>query len=666
MDSTMIYRCSNAGENLGALPYESAIHDEDLSGADRLTVKTFASISKRDRLVWQDNAGDWHEHMADNPKRSHSGGRAVTTCDCSNSISELYGVIANGTRLSGSVQAVLTALLSGTRWTVGACSDFGTVEIESWHRSVRECIAELCTLTGGELVTEITVGAYKVTRRTVRIVDERGGKTVTRQFSYGRNVSGAKREVAADEVYTAIVGYGAKLDEEDDSDYAERLTVTVESGADLSKYGIPKPDGTFAHNFTTYTDNACTSAAFLTRQCKKILDSVDKPLVCYEFDVVQGDDDLWRDVRLGNRVSCVDSMFDPSIEVVERVSHIRRSLSGRMSCTVRIGARPNPTVEYFKAANKVAKQTTGNSVATTASSAISTLGEYSGGSHYALPESTPESMKITRLPNKLSYVPGETIDYSGIQCTLYTAQGTVYSDKWHTQGIIPFSELEFPIKTAYMSSQGVYGMMQLNGEYTGNFDDPSPVYSGIMGFYVETATGKNPYTYVEFMGAARMILWEVQSNRTFHYMVASKEPVIVTKVTKRGPTHNTSGKFVDTETVTIDMGLQSHTTYTDPEGTKHDVYYFFGSSGMGVWRSLPNHSSGGYYPNNYSTVQANRALARQLLYNDVDGMFHDDSIPVLWTRSDGTVLQDSFKITVDSKLIPDEDMPDPYDQGYAW
>lgn len=380
---TVIYRYTNSGRNLGQLKYDAATHEEDLDGTDKLSVTSTTDLDKRDKLVWQDASGDWHEHMVDHTERTRSGGGARTQSECSNSISELFGVMAPNSipKMRSSVKGILSHLLNGTRWKVGACSDFGTVELEVWHKNVRQCIAELCELTGGELETQIEMvpGGGGIRARYVRIVKQRGGGTVNRAFTYGKNVSNIKREVGADEVYTAIRGYGAKQNEKDDSEYPAPITVDVYSKLDLSRWGVPMNSG-YAHNWMTYTDSGCTDKAFLKRQCQRQLDVVSKPLVRYEFEVSEIED-IWLNVRIGSNVLCIDEGFNPAIHLSERVSHIVRNLKGKVSCRVAIGKRANPMVEQFKAQEKSAEKSSGNSSRTYSSSPVYTGGgsSYTGG-----------------------------------------------------------------------------------------------------------------------------------------------------------------------------------------------------------------------------------------------------------------------------------------------
>lgn len=362
MYETPIFHYYNDGTRLGMVKYDSAVHEEDLNGSDKLTITSEQLLWKRDRLLWQDSSGEWHEHIVDHSMGGHHGKRQVVTHECSNSISELFGVECQGTVYDGDVGYVLRNILEGTRWDTDKCSKFGTVRIEVWHKSVRQCLSELVDACQGELYTKITLdeSGDGISRR-IGIVKERGSQRVLRQFTYGRNVSKIDRDVGADEVYTAITGYGAKLDEDGVWEYDERLSVTLtDSTADLRRWGVNTPNGQLTHYKMIYTDDACTDLQFLATQCQRQLDVMSKPLVHYQFDAVDVMEDTWSDIRLGNRVMCIDDYFDPPIQLVERISHIKRNLRGRVSCIVSIGKRINPMVERFKATEKVTRQASGN------------------------------------------------------------------------------------------------------------------------------------------------------------------------------------------------------------------------------------------------------------------------------------------------------------------
>lgn len=678
--ATSIFRFTNSGEALGMLKYDEAVHEEDLDGTDKLTVTSQVTPAKRDRLVWRDNSGAWHEHMVDTTVKKHGENRPRTESTCSNSISELYGVIASGTKLKGTVQQIMTALLSGTRWTVGNCSDFGTVQIEVWHKNVRECIAELCEMTGGELETFIAVGNFNVIGRSARIVRARGSNRAVRQFMYGRNVTGINREVAADEVFTAIIGYGAKvaetalqaqldalnntdtsnyteeqLDAHNDSiadlqeklrkvrenDYAERLTVTVQSGADLSKFGIPSGSG-YAHNYTTYTDNGCTDATFLTKQCRGILRTLCKPLVRYEFDVSQTDDSLWSDVRLGNRVLCLDETFYPTLELDERVSYIRRRLAGRMQCRIAIGKRSNYLTKQYKAAEKTSKKTTGNNSNTSPYAPTNTNGNYSGEggnpSYDPTPGSMPTSLKITTPPTKTTYNEGERIDYTGIVCTLYDENGAVYTDSWYPDGIVPFEELIFTQEIAIGSKEYSQGIV-LSELLDGLYKQPAPISFGHAQM-IARFTSATIYEKSEWSGNFTAI---GTSDHSLRIIFASETPstdvnrnVYRKQYTPGTDTDTPEGeyKLIASQTTTLDS------TYTKDGKT---VYYGQVSSYfVGYGETEPSAT----YIGSSDPLSHAGPTAWAIIYGDVRQIADPTSIPVSWTRSDGETLSDSFNITV--------------------
>ena len=60
----------------------------------------------------------------------------------------------------------------------------------------------------------------------------------------------------------------------------------------------------------------------------------------------------------------------------------------------------------------------------------------------------PTYISIISDPTKTTYNDGDTIDFSGIQVQLVKKTLEIYTDSRYTNGIVPFSELSFPITTA--------------------------------------------------------------------------------------------------------------------------------------------------------------------------------------------------------------------------
>lgn len=78
----------------------------------------------------------------------------------------------------------------------------------------------------------------------------------------------------------------------------------------------------------------------------------------------------------------------------------------------------------------------------------------------------PDAIVITKMPDKMRYKLGDTIDYSGIECSLrydfdssqtdeggFNVSGKPFKDSWYPDSKIPFNELIFPTKI--VDRQGV-------------------------------------------------------------------------------------------------------------------------------------------------------------------------------------------------------------------
>lgn len=389
-DRITAFRYSPLGENLGTLHYTQCEHTEGLDGTDGMKCTAYDDVRRNERIVWQDAGGTWHEHIVGTTTRGHSGSKGVTDFDTLNSISETWGWTADGTKMSGTVGEILAYLVKDTRWESDGSDIDGTFELETYHKQVRQCIAELCELCGGELETRLHVEPRGVTTRHVAILAQRGDRTVDRQFTYSRNMSGAERkEDDSETVYTAVYAYGKALDEDDESEYPERMTFADINGGNpfvaddslLDRWGCMGADGVMHHTCTTYTDDSCDDMAFLLAQARATLRNVSTPALSYTLDLANVEDgDRWSRVGIGDTVHIVDDEL--GLNAQERVSEITRRFDGTTSGKVTIGKKVNVLVEKFKAQEKATQESTGNSTSTNSKgSSVRTGGTYkSGGS----------------------------------------------------------------------------------------------------------------------------------------------------------------------------------------------------------------------------------------------------------------------------------------------
>ena len=74
-------------------------------------------------------------------------------------------------------------------------------------------------------------------------------------------------------------------------------------------------------------------------------------------------------------------------------------------------------------------------------------------------EVIPSSIVVTTPPTVTTYQDGDTIDFTGIVVTAYKADGTVWSDADHPNGVIPVSELSFnPTRAEYDAESAVINL----------------------------------------------------------------------------------------------------------------------------------------------------------------------------------------------------------------
>jgi hypothetical protein len=109
-------------------------------------------------------------------------------------------------------------------------------------------------------------------------------------------------------------------------------------------------------------------------------------------------------------------------------------------------------------------------------------------------EILPTSIGIITPPSKLEYIEGESIQFSGLVVQAYTADGNVWTDRNHPNGIIPIVELFFPVTVAefnYDEGEGDY--TNHNGLNATKIAFTKGVYfNGAGNFYTGPAIGAVP------------------------------------------------------------------------------------------------------------------------------------------------------------------------------
>lgn len=325
------------GGNLGRLTVTEAVHAEALDGTDELKITCAEDLNKGDRVVWVDRTGTCHEHIVDEPTRSHGGeGAPETSAVCINSIAELWDDYVVDRVPSGGVAVALQSILEGTRWRVGNCDQKGSASHKFYHVSAREALADLVGVWGGEIETALACDGAGVSSRSISIRALRGNQASAKRFTWTKDLINISRHVASDNPKTRVYGYGRGV-ETDAGGYGRRLTFAdinggkeyVEDAAATAVWGHPDGKGGIAPAVGTYVNEQCGDAATLYAETMAFLETAKEPKVSYTADVV----DLaafgreWEDVGLGDSVAIIDKEFTAGgIRLKGRVSQTVRDL----------------------------------------------------------------------------------------------------------------------------------------------------------------------------------------------------------------------------------------------------------------------------------------------------------------------------------------------------
>lgn len=330
-------RFSRFGVILGRVTVYEATHEENLEGTDTLTLVCAEELAKGERIVWQDRKSVWHEHIVDEPTRTHdANGNPLTTAVCINSIAELWGDYLDDVRPSGSVYTVLSRILSGTRWSAGTCDVTGTNAVTFYHTTVREGITQIVETFGGEVETAITCNGTQVTGRTIRIVNTRGNQSSIKRFTWTKDLISVSRKVESFNPLTRVYGYG-KGEETEAGGYGRRIDFSsinsgkkyVEDAAATAVWGHYDANGNVVPEVGIYVNEECEDKAQLLAETRAYLDANKTPQVTYEADVIDlvafGRD--WEDVSLGDKVTVVDKGFSADgLRISARIYGITRNL----------------------------------------------------------------------------------------------------------------------------------------------------------------------------------------------------------------------------------------------------------------------------------------------------------------------------------------------------
>lgn len=347
-----LYLFDRWDERLGVLPTLGFMtHTEGLGGEDTLEFDCLVAPEKGDRLVWRDpDTGAWREHEVVRTDEETAG---IAHVYAESSLCELLRDFVEEEQLvAKTVSQAMAAVVAHTRWSLGtvSCDDSTKRGALLCHSNALAALRRVESVWDGELECSYEVSDGRISKRTVSLLDRRGGWHGAR-FSYGHNLVGCTRTVLEDEAFTALYGWGKGLPIEDDEGnatggYTRRLSFAdVNGGAkwvgDEDARALwgrwDAARGERVHSFGQVVFADCEDASELLTLTKVALAAACLPKVSYERDVAVVDGGV--SVGVGDDVAVIDTSCTPEWRLTARcVKRVRTSGAGRPSIHVTLGS----------------------------------------------------------------------------------------------------------------------------------------------------------------------------------------------------------------------------------------------------------------------------------------------------------------------------------------
>lgn len=339
------------------------VHSEVVCERDDIAFKCFEVPEKYDRLLWWDaDDGRWREHVVRETRALASG-----TCEvvADSVLFETRCDFADAVRFENvGLRDVLKWLVPLTRFAAGSWtySKGGTESAWLSRMSVYEGIRKLERLYHIEFFVEIEVdeAVQRVSERRLCFCAEQGAWRGLR-LVHGKNLPVGYLHVCADEVVTALYGYGMSFGAYDEDGTAtggwtRRLTFrSVNGGLDYvgdeqarERYGRKSADGSRRHNFGYKIFEDEDSASDLYMKTHRALQELTSPRV--EYAVEDAIDLSGVHVGLGDTALVVASIGGaPWRQGLRVTGRVRRFGRKRMRQSVRLGKITAETYSSFSA-----------------------------------------------------------------------------------------------------------------------------------------------------------------------------------------------------------------------------------------------------------------------------------------------------------------------------
>ena len=305
---------------------------EKLNGLNVLEFTTLdRDIKNKDRVVFQDELGIWHEFIVESIDDTHED----VFVYCEDSFYETRGDYIDDRRfVNANFATVADAVMSYTRWKLKIVDDIGTGTVNFYHTDVKSAVFEdMQNKFNFEIKTYVEITNSRISQRVIELRKQRGHDNGKR-FTYDKDIDSISRTIDSTEFCTALYAYG-KGEETENGGYGRRIDISqvnngkkyVENLKAKEQFG-KYVNGKREHIFATYIFEDIDDRKKLLEQAKKKLEELSEFKVTYKCDVLVLnkllEDRQHEGIELGDTVAIIDKDINIRIRarVVERKSYL--------------------------------------------------------------------------------------------------------------------------------------------------------------------------------------------------------------------------------------------------------------------------------------------------------------------------------------------------------
>ena len=305
---------------------------EKLNGLNVLEFTTLdRDIKNKDRVVFQDELGIWHEFIVESIDDTHED----VFIYCEDSFYETRGDYIDDRRfVNANFSTVANAVMSYTRWKLKIIDDIGTGTVNFYHTDVKSAVFEdMQNKFNFEIKTYVEITNSRISQRVIELRKQRGHDNGKR-FTYDKDIDSISRTIDSTEFCTALYAYG-KGEETENGGYGRRIDLSqvnngkkyVENTKAKEQFG-KYVNGKREHIFATYIFEDIDDRKKLLEQAKKKLEELSEFKVTYKCDVLVLnkllEDRQHEGIELGDTVAIIDKDINVRIRarVVERKSYL--------------------------------------------------------------------------------------------------------------------------------------------------------------------------------------------------------------------------------------------------------------------------------------------------------------------------------------------------------